>query len=173
MVYKVGIYPGTFDPPHEGHLAFAREAVRVGKLDEVLFLPEILPRGKPNATTISKRVALLEEAIRSVENARVVQLEGGQFTVRDTLPRLREFVGESELTLLLGSDIVQTFSYRWEDLEVLLSQVSLAIGMRSGVTQGEIILFMEELRKQYRTPISYRLVSTEYAGLSSSQVRKT
>jgi cytidyltransferase-like protein len=50
VMKHIGIYPGSFDPVHEGHFAFAKAALETGRLDTVIFLPEMKPRGKPQVT---------------------------------------------------------------------------------------------------------------------------
>lgn len=168
---KIGIYPGTFDPVHSGHIAFSLEALRIFDLDEVVFLPEALPRGKPTATVISKRILQLNDAIASVKAARVMNLKGSRFTVRETLPELYQLFGSSQLTLLVGSDVVQTFLYRWDDLDMLLGRMKLAIGMRAGDTPDEMIAIMNSLESRYNIPITYELVFTQYDDVSSSRLK--
>lgn len=170
LMYKTGIYPGAFDPLHQGHIAFAREAIKVCGLDEVVFLPERLPRGKDNVTGLTERVALLREGL-SGEGLRVAQLASDRFTVKDTLPELLEMFAGSELTLLLGSDIALTLTYRWEGLEILLASVSLAIGMRGDDSPDEIAGIITALEKEYGLAVTHTIVQTEHAGLASSQIR--
>jgi len=171
MTQKIGIYPGTFDPVHAGHIAFGNETLKMCGLDEIIFLPDPSPRGKSNATHASERLILLNEATASIENIRVVALGNETFTVHKTLPKLREQFGDSELTLLVGSDVVRTFLYRWEGLDILLRQVSLAIGMRNGDSPDEMELIINELENEHGITIPYELIVTQYADVSSSQLK--
>lgn len=171
MEHRIGIYSGTFDPVHPGHIAFAQEAMRVCDLDEVLFLPEQKPRGKEYITDISHRAALIECAVKATPGLRVVQLASKQFNVEETLPELRRMFGKSHLTLLLGSDVVRTFLYRWEGLDVLLSDVSLAIGLRIGDSSAEVTTIINQLAHDYNISIDYSLISTQEADMTSSEIR--
>jgi len=171
MERRTGIYPGTFDPVHPGHIAFAEGAMRVCGLDEVIFTPEQKPRGKEHVTGISHRIALAERATEAIVGLRVVQLASEQFNVAQTLPELHRTFGDSKLTLLVGSDIVRTFLYRWEGLDTLLADVSLAIGMRSSDNPDEIMTIMDELAHGYDISIDYTLISTPEADIASSQIR--
>jgi nicotinate-nucleotide adenylyltransferase len=171
MTRKIGIYPGTFDPIHAGHIAFGGKALEMCSLDEIILLPDPSPRGKSNVTHISERVTLLNEATSSIKNVRVLHLGNETFTVHKTLPKLREQFDDSELTLLVGSDVVRTFLYRWEGLDVLLRQMSLAIGMRSGDSPDEMKLIINELEDEYSITIPYELIVTQYADVSSSQLK--
>jgi nicotinate-nucleotide adenylyltransferase len=171
MERRAGIYSGTFDPIHPGHVAFAEEAMRVCCLDEVIFIPEQKPRGKDHVTNISHRIALIEYATEAIAGLRVVRLASEQFNVEQTLPELHQAFGDSSLTLLVGSDTVRTFLYRWEGLDTLLTDVSLAIGVRSNDSPDEITTIMSQLEHDYGIPIDYTLIFTQEADMASSQIR--
>lgn len=171
MERRTGIYSGTFDPVHPGHIAFAEESMRKCNLDEVVFLPEQKPRGKEEVTELVHRVTLLERATAAISGLRVVQLASEQFTVQQTLPELRQAFGDSRLTLLIGSDIARTFLYRWEGLDTLLDEVSLAIGLRSHDNPEEIATIMSQISHDYHIFPEYTLISTPEAEMASSQIR--
>lgn len=169
-MHTVGIYPGTFDPVHAGHIAFALEAERLCRLDEVVFLPEHLPRGKRTVTSLADRVTLLRSNLTH-EGLKVTELGSRQFTVKDTLPEILRLFPGSELTLLVGSDVVQTSLHRWEDLATLLSHVSLAIGMRGNDPPDAVHRTMRSLEASYGMTIAYKIMRTEHADLASSLIR--
>ena len=171
MERRTGIYSGTFDPVHPGHITFATEAMRVCNLDEVVFLPEQRPRGKHNVVDISHRLAMIDRATMAIAGLRALSLQSERFTVQDTLPELQDIFGDAPLTLLLGSDVVRTFPYRWDGLDVLLGSVSLAIGMRANDDPNDILAIMQELEQGYDPPIQYSLVHTPDADIASSQIR--
>lgn len=172
MTRRIGIYPGTFDPIHQGHIAFAQEAMRVCGLNEVIFLPERRPRGKEDAVTdIHHRIALIERATETIADLRVLRLTSKRFTVDETLPELRAAFPEATLTMLIGSDIVQTFPYRWEGLSTLLGEVSLAIGMRAGDTPEEVTAIIGEVERGSARPVAYTCISTPEVATSSSSIR--
>jgi nicotinate-nucleotide adenylyltransferase len=173
MTRKIGVYPGTFDPVHAGHIAFSDETLKVCGLDEIIFLPDPSPRGKSDASHILQRVALLSEATAPIENLRVMHLGDETFTVHGTLPQLREQFGDCELTLLVGSDIVRTFLYRWEGLNVLLRQMPLAIGMRTGDSPDEMRAIIGGLEREHNISIPYELIDTQHANISSSQLKNS
>jgi nicotinate-nucleotide adenylyltransferase len=173
MTRKIGIYPGTFDPVHSGHIAFSREAMRACGLEEVIFLPDPSPRGKAEATHILQRLALLEEALAHHEYVRALHIGEEMFTVQATLPELRRRFDGCELTLLIGSDVVRTFIYRWDGLDILLREMSLAIGMRVGDSPEEMKRIIRELENEHALTIRHKLVTTEYAAISSSRIRNS
>ena len=170
MKRRVGIYAGTFDPVHPGHLAFAAEAKRVCQLDEVIFLPEQTPRAKQGVTDMAHRIALLERAVQDTPGLRVAKLKSPQFTVAETLPEIRSMTGDAQLTLLIGSDIATTLPY-WDDLETLLQNTALAIGMRAGDSAEAVTGTLQDLERTHHIPVNYTLVHTADADMTSSLVR--
>ena len=171
MERRIGIYSGTFDPVHPGHIAFAAEAMRACDLDEVVFLPERTPRNKQNVTGMLHRVALLKKVTKTMQNMSVVTLASDQFTVEETLPELRNIYSGAQLTLLIGSDVARTFPYHWQGMDVLLAEVSLAVGIRTGDNPDEITVLMGELEREYDVPIRYTCITAPEADLTSSQIR--
>jgi nicotinate-nucleotide adenylyltransferase len=168
---RIGIYPGSFDPLHAGHLAFAEAALQVAELDEVIFLPEMKPRGKPQVSPLAVRQHALE--IKTAQNKRlgVMSLPIERFTIAETLPVLQEKFNGARLALLVGSDVVHTFQYRWPGLETLLRSMDLIVGLRSDDTVHDIEALMTSLEMELNCTITYSLITTPYAHLASSQIR--
>jgi nicotinate-nucleotide adenylyltransferase len=173
MTRRIGIYSGTFDPIHEGHIAFGLETMRACGLDRVVLLPERNPRGKNGVSDIAERVARIREMILPSPPLEVHLLGSEQFTVKDTLPEVRRLLGDAELTLLVGSDVVHTFLHRWDQLEVLLTDVSLAIGIRVTQTREEVIDILQQVEKRHEMTIHYTIIETAYAELASSKLRSS
>lgn len=161
---RIGIYPGTFDPIHAGHLAFAREAMQVCNLDEVIFLPEEIPRGKQNVTDITHRMALINYAIEDVPQLKAIRAVSKQFDVAQTLPELLDIYKDNTLTLLVGSDVAKSLP-NWEGIETLVGAVSFAIGMRSGDNINEIE------SKVNKVTTKYTFIDTPEAQINSTAIR--
>src|SRR5690349_21472123 len=101
---SVGVYAGTFDPVHAGHLSFALDAQRQLDLDTVYFLPERLPRNKPWVEHYGHRVAMLRRAIKPHSTLALLELVDKQFTLNRTLPQLKRQFHNVNIVLLMGSD---------------------------------------------------------------------
>jgi nicotinate-nucleotide adenylyltransferase len=126
---RIGIYAGTFDPVHAGHVTFALQALQAAKLDKVYFLPERRPRGKHHVEHLGHRVAMLRRAAAPHPQFDVLETVDVSFNVERTLPRLkREFEG-SELVFLFGSDVLSGLQ-SWPKVERLLTNNELVIGLR-------------------------------------------
>lgn len=66
---------------------------------------------------------------------------------------------------------MQTFLYRWEGLDVLFREVSLAVGMRVNDDPSEVTRIMAAMEETYGNPIDYTCISTPSADIASSQIR--
>jgi nicotinate (nicotinamide) nucleotide adenylyltransferase len=170
MTHRIGIYPGTFDPIHQGHLAFCLEVIRRGLADEVILLPEHSPRNKPYATVLSQRFIQLNEALGSFPLLWVERVGSKQFSVAETLPELERIFSGSTLCLLVGSDIIPSL-HTWNDLDMLLARVSLVVGMRHLDQAADVEQAIEQIGQAYSRSIDYSLINTSHADVTSSRIR--
>src|SRR3954469_11691532 len=105
---RVGVFGGTFDPVHYGHLILAEQAREQGRLDEVRFVPAARPPHKAgrDVTRFDRRVEMLQLALAGNPAFRVDELEGqrdGPSYTADTVAELRRRHPQAELLLLVGS----------------------------------------------------------------------
>lgn len=107
---RLGVFGGTFDPPHVGHLAVAVNARHALGLDQVLLVVAGEPWQKVGERPISAardRLAMVEAAVGDVEGLEPCDLEirrGGPSFTADTLAELHAAEPDAELFLVLGSD---------------------------------------------------------------------
>ena len=131
---KIGVFGGTFDPVHVGHLIAAEEARVSLSLDEVVFVPAGRPwfkEGRP-LTGAGHRLAMVELAVAGNAHFRVWDVEvrrpGPSYTV-DTLEELRGGLGEeAELYLIVGADVLPELS-RWQRPDRVVEMATI-VGMR-------------------------------------------
>lgn len=164
---RIGIYSGTFDPIHRGHVAFALGAAKQLALDKVLVMPERSPRGKLSVSNFEHRVRMTRLATGPHRKLKTVVLDDHRFTVRDTLPKIEALYPGAKLTLLIGSDVVKTFGLRWPHLEEFLQKVDLAISLRVGESESAVRTQLDELGM----PLCATLISGPHAHLSATEVR--
>lgn len=160
---RIGIYAGTFDPVHDGHVAFAEAAVAAGYVDTVVFIPEPKPRYKQHVTATNVRFEQLKIRLEGTAN-QVRQLSSHHFDIATTLPELRQLYPDAKLSFLFGSDIVLHL-HSWAGIKDLLANHQLLIGMRSN---DDKMTGMAELD---RLEADYHIITTAHAHLSSSQLR--
>jgi nicotinate-nucleotide adenylyltransferase len=119
----IGVFGGTFDPVHYGHLRLAEEVADAAKLAEVRFVPSVTPPHRSQASAEAHhRVAMVRLAIagnpRFVVDERETKRAGYAYTF-DTLTELRSELGQQQsLALLLGADAFLDLAtwHRWHDL---------------------------------------------------------
>jgi len=162
---KIGIYPGTFDPLHEGHIAFARAARISCSLDKVVFLPEPSPRNKINVAVVQTRLDYIQQYIEQDPALSAQLISQPRFDVATTLPLLIKTFPRDTITLLIGSDVAIRL-IDWPDIDKLTQATSFAVGMRSDDSRQAVCRALDELRADYT------IVETEHGNLSSSQFRK-
>lgn len=133
---RIGVYAGTFNPVHAGHVAFALQALKAAKLDALYFLPERQPRHKKGAEHFAHRKAMLEQAATPHSKFSVLELPDVNFSVQRTLPRLQQLHPNDQLVFVFGSDVVPGLA-SWPYNEQLLKTAEIVIGLRSGGQTGE------------------------------------
>jgi nicotinate-nucleotide adenylyltransferase len=140
-VSLTGIFGGTFDPVHVGHLVVAEQVAEAHDLARVLFVPAGSPPHKQGQThaPARDRLAMVERAIAGNPRfaASPVELESGgpSFTI-DTVRRLRAD-GAGDLALILGADnLIELES--WREPAALLAEVELLVVERPGFDLGRV-----------------------------------
>src|SRR5258708_5333861 len=141
---KIGIFAGSFDPVHKGHIEFALAALKEAKLDKVYFLVEARPRYKTGITHLAHRLAMLKLAINSQKSLAILDFPDRQFSVAKTLPRLNHKFPSDELFLICGSDVLIHLP-EWPLAISLLKRINLIIGIRQSSTKSETDLLVEKL----------------------------
>lgn len=130
---KIGIFGGTFDPIHVGHLVVAREILQKKKLDKILFLPSATPPHKQNKliTKDSFRLKMLEIALENDKAFEISTIDidrsGVSYTYQ-TLEILNKIDAESEYYFIVGEDMVWDLE-NWKNTEKLFSLCSF-LGMK-------------------------------------------
>ena len=139
-VERLGIFGGTFDPPHVGHLVVAVNARYALRLDRVLLVVANDPWQKSGGRAVSPapdRLAMVQAAVGDVEGLEASTLEldrGGTSYTADTLTSLRAEDPERELVLILGSDAAAGLP-TWERADEVRSLAAIAVVVRPGAEE--------------------------------------
>jgi nicotinate-nucleotide adenylyltransferase len=134
---KIGIFGGTFDPIHHGHLVLARDAIEQLQLDELLFIPAAISPHKLNRTPTpaDARVEMLRAAIegesRFCLNTLELKRPAPSYTI-DTVEALRSGEPATQFVYLIGEDNVAQLS-TWHRFAELSRMVQFAVLDRSGL----------------------------------------
>jgi nicotinate-nucleotide adenylyltransferase len=134
---KIGIFGGTFDPPHVGHLIVAQDAYEALALDRVLFVPAGVPPHKAGLTLTDAavRMRMVEAAISGDDRFATSDVElrrSGPSYMVDTLRILHEEDPSAELHLLLGADQFREL-HTWRSPEEIARLCRLILLSRGGV----------------------------------------
>lgn len=140
---RVGIFGGTFDPPHVGHGIVAGEVADALRLDRLLWVPASIPPHKAGRTITpgSVRRRLVEAAIDSDPRFELCDLElerGGVSYTVETLRRLRVDHPRWSMSLVLGMDLLAGFA-RWKEPAAILELANLVVIARAGVPEQEAL----------------------------------
>lgn len=164
---RIGIYAGTFDPVHAGHVSFALHAMQMGHLDEVYFMPERMPRRKPGAAHYGHRVAMLRRAIKPHQDLRLLELVDKHFTLERTLPQLRRLFTGNKLVLLMGADVFVGVPL-WAKRHDLLKDIEFVVSIRG---QYELPVVLHTMQKLALPAPAVTVVDSMQPDVSSTQMR--
>lgn len=164
---RVGIYSGTFDPVHSGHITFALQALQSAKLDKVYFLPERRPNAKPGVEHFAHRVAMLRRATMPYTQFEILELTDISFSVERTLPKLTRAFPDSQLVFLFGSDAVADLP-AWPKVDRLLRSSELIVGVRSGHNGTQI---SNEIAAWEQQPRAVTVFDSYAPEVSSREIR--
>ena len=138
MGERIGIYGGTFDPPHHGHLVAATEVWAVLGLDRLLFMPAGRPphKGDVAVSAAHHRVRMVELAIAGRPHFALSDLDldpARPSYTADLLARLRTAWGDDpDLFFVMGEDSLRDFP-RWRDPARIAALAHLAVVTRPNV----------------------------------------
>jgi nicotinate-nucleotide adenylyltransferase len=172
---KIGLFGGTFSPPHKGHISAARNFALQEELDELLIIPAFLPPHKEISpeVTADARLQMCEIAFKDIERARVCDLEikrqGKSYTYL-TLSELSEKHKNARFVLLCGTDMILSFDtwYRFEDI----FKMADIVYMRREEDEG-VSLQLKEKIAQYREKYGAKIreLKGDVLEISSTQLR--
>lgn len=171
---KIGIFGGTFDPIHNGHLLCAQEVMRQLQFDKVLFIPTGDPPHKitRRITPAADRLAMLETALQGIAGFEVSDLECRRpdYTYTyDTLIALRKTAGENDtFYMIIGADTLSDI-FNWYRADEVFRLCSFAAMKRPGYDEQ---VFQENLRRAAAAGARILPVDVPQIAVSSTQIRK-
>lgn len=155
---RIGVFGGTFDPPHLGHLVMASEACQALALDTVLWIPSAehpFKRGRVR-TPAELRLQMVQAAIQGDPRFQASDLElrrpGPSYTV-DTLRHLASAHPAAELHLLVGADVVREMP-AWHQPAEVARHARVAVFARAGEGVPEGLPFAAQVVQVPRLDVS-------------------
>ena len=177
---KIGIYGGTFDPPHLGHMEAARASITVLGLDKLIFIPAKQPPHKqlsPDSASPAQRMdmtrlmadGLLLPGVTEVSDLELNR-EGKSYT-SDTLRELKKRFPQDELYLLMGTDMFLSLQ-TWHEADQIMQMAGIAAFARAESDSGDVLenhgRFLSETYGACVTVVQL----PEIREVSSTQVRR-
>ena len=168
---KIGVYGGSFNPPHNGHLYLAEEISRRLELDKLIIIPSNISPQKDNNGNIDPvhRINMCSDVfsadIFEVSDCEIAR--GGKSYTFDTLSYLKELYPDGEFYLFMGSDMLLSF-HTWYRFADILSLCTLcAISREDEKNASELRAYADTALKDGRVLV-FDITPVE---VSSSQIR--
>lgn len=142
LMRRIGVFGGTFDPPHVGHLVTAVNVRHALGLDVVLLVVANDPwqkSGERDVSPAADRLAMVTAAVGDVEGLEASDIElcrGGTSYTADTLAELRRAEPDAELFLVLGTDAAAGLP-TWERVDEVRRDATVVVVTRPGAEHGE------------------------------------
>ena len=172
---NIGIYGGTFNPPHLGHIRAAQMAVDALGLDRLLVIPDRIAPHKElpeGSASPEQRLRMLQLALEDEHKIEVSNLElrreGKSFTY-ETVEQLHAEYPQDQLILLMGTDMFLSF-HQWRFPERILNRAQLGVFYRG--TPGERADIEKRKREMEQQGHTVHLLQNEVVDISSTQLRR-
>ena len=172
---RIGIYGGSFNPPHIGHIRAAKCALETLKLSKLLLIPagiaphKVLPKGSASALQRMEMVRLAVAEEEGIETSDIEIVREGISYTYETVAQLRSIYPQAELVLLMGTDMFLSF-LSWKRPQDILDQVTLGVFYRG---EREEISAIEDQKGQLeKMGARVVLVKNPVTAISSTQLRR-
>ena len=167
------VYGGTFNPPHIGHVKALEAASKQFSADKIIIIPTAEPPHKAfdAGCTSDDRLEMCRLAFASVKDAQVSDIEisrGGKSYTVDTIRTLKAEYPEAEFILLMGTDMITSFT-KWREAQWLMSELTLAPFSRNEGDEAAIAESADALARDYGAKVVS--VKLEPVAISSSEIR--
>lgn len=168
---KIGLFGGSFDPIHFGHLNFAIEILEKSKIDEILFCPANISPHKvknPPVASSKNRLEMVKRAIKGIDKFSLFDEEitrGNVSYTIDTLKALKKKYSENtEINLIIDQDLIKNFS-KWKDYKDIFKMVNIIIGCRSD-------FILSNLPECFVKIPNKKMIITRHFEICSTMIRK-
>ena len=171
---RVGIFGGTFNPPHIGHIEAAKAFVLEANLDELLIIPAFIPPHKEYLSSVGcdERLEMCRLAFSDIKKTKISDIEiarGGKSYTYLTLQELSD--EDVELYLLCGTDMILTMD-AWKNPDVIFSLCTICYIRRESL--ADITNMIEAKCKEYVECYNADIlpIISDVIEISSSEIRQ-
>ena len=170
---RLGIFGGTFNPPHIGHVESAKSFIEALALDKLLIIPTFIPPHKvsESAVTPQDRLDMCALAFTGIDKTEVSDIEikrGGKSYTYLTLNEL--YNEDTELFLLCGTDMLLTMD-TWMHPEIIFARATICYARRESDEQKSIEIDRKISLYKEKYGAEIVLIDTSVIEISSSEIR--
>ena len=172
---RIGIYGGTFNPPHIGHIQAAKQAVKALQLSRLLVIPDRIAPHKSmpgNSAKPEQRLDMLRLALADCPEIEVSDIElnreGPSYSF-ETVLQLKAMYPDARLVLLMGTDMFLSFR-TWKNPQIILENAMLGVFYRGD--KGEIAAIEARKAEMEAAGGEVELVNNSVINISSTQMRR-
>ncbi|EIC14431.1 putative nicotinate-nucleotide adenylyltransferase [Kingella kingae PYKK081] len=174
IMQKLGLFGGSFNPPHNGHVHIAQAFVDELQLDNVIFLPAGNPYHKSSLHIDAEHRWQMTQYIIELDSrfaASDVDLNraGATYTI-DTINIFRQFYPQAELWWLMGMDSLMTL-HTWKHWQTLVRQVNIAVAARAGQMLTQLPHALHDYVGNALQTGSLYFLNAPMLDISSTQIR--
>lgn len=145
MSMKIGIFAGTFDPIHDGHVEVAKSALRQLELDQLLFMVEQRPWTKKTPVDVAHRRAMVDLVIEQYGDFLQLDVGDERFSIQSTLGKIEKLHPMVQLYFVFGGDVFMHMNHKtWSDLRRLLKH-QLVVFERGSIDASAIATHAQSL----------------------------
>ncbi len=172
MIKRIGMFGGSFNPVHLGHIGLAQAFIEELKLDKLLIVPTNIPPHKSanDMTSSSHRFNMCKIAFEGIEKVEVSDIEikrqGASYTV-DTLRQLKQTYKDSKIYLITGADMFMTVQ-NWKEAENILKIATVCTAPRDITNYNELFAHSKKLANTQGKSV---ILKNPIMQVSSTQIR--
>lgn len=168
---KIGIYGGSFSPPHQGHVSAAMQFIKALALDELLIMPSHISPHKVTDPTLTSRhrYDMAKIAFHGLPRVTVSDYEIQKGDISYTANTLSHFAKEGELYFLCGTDMFLTL-FQWYRPDIIFEKATIVLASREKGKEQEILSAKENYEKNFGARII--ILNNDVIEISSTQVRE-
>lgn len=171
---RIGVFGGSFDPVHMGHLTVAQDAVEQLELDRLIFVPAAVPPHKQEKALADGRqrfemLQLATEGNLSFEVSDMELQRGGVSYTFDTMTQVRAEHPCAELFFIVGLDSL-TILHSWKNVEQLLEMCTVVPFARGGEDPARVAEQIQ-LSEPWKSRLMERLIRIHEVEISASEIR--
>ncbi|MDP8218817.1 MAG: nicotinate-nucleotide adenylyltransferase [Candidatus Theseobacter exili] len=172
----VGLYGGTFDPPHIGHLVAAETIRETMGLERIVFVPAMIPPHKDlqSVSNVVDRLNMVKLAISDNENFKVSQIEINSSKTSYTIDTVRyclKLLSPENVCFIVGTDNFMEM-YLWKEIDTLVDLCKFVMAVRPGYCPEDIGMEKTKLNEKTWKKLVKNIVQIPQVEVSSSFIKK-